>query len=256
MNGCPIGLELGRRLLAARPDVLFCFSEFGLRHEGTPDDHRGFAGWHGDARSWDQILGPSIRFSSIAALTPGRDDFAVHVGNLYSALLDGIYVNVQTLLVRREEAGAALRFAEDVATFEDWECSARLARAGQAAFMDCETAWQWGHDRPRLTDANELKRATARLTMIHRVWASDPTFRASHELRIKDLVAKLELTRAKGLLREGRCAEAREALEQIGNAPQAYQLLARLPGFMTRPLVAGWTGARRAVRARQAIGAQ
>ena len=57
-------------------------------------------------------------------------------------------------MVNREVAGDALWFAEDLITYEDLECHARLARVGPAAYLDCETAYQWSHPGPRITDAN------------------------------------------------------------------------------------------------------
>ncbi len=191
-------LLLGRRLLAARPDILFCFSDFGLRHPGCPDQHGGLARWHCDPRPWGEILGPGVRYSELALLPGGRDDLWVHVGDLYSQLLEAGYVAVQTMLVRREEAGDALRFAEDLPTYEDWECAARLARAGCAAYLDCETAWQWGHEGPRLTDADQFRRATARIAIIERIWASDSDCLAREGERVRKVVQNLQLIRADG----------------------------------------------------------
>src|SRR5207245_579340 len=68
---------------------------------------------------------------------------------------------------------------EDLPLYEDWECFARLARAGPVAFLDCETAWNHGHLDRRLTDADTLAQARARLTMIRRVWAADAAFLAA-----------------------------------------------------------------------------
>src|SRR4029077_8285750 len=107
--------------------------------------------WHHDSRSWDSILGPGVPYSGIAPLPEGRANFRVHFGNLYLPEMERDYVPTFTLMVRREQAADALRFAEDVVTFEDWECIARLARAGTAAYLDCETAYQYGHGGARLT---------------------------------------------------------------------------------------------------------
>src|SRR5262245_27907876 len=75
-------LALQRAFMQARPDVLFCFSDLGLRDEDGTETHHGLLGWHQDPRSWEEILGPGVIFSSIAALPPGRQDFKVHIGNL------------------------------------------------------------------------------------------------------------------------------------------------------------------------------
>jgi glycosyltransferase involved in cell wall biosynthesis len=50
-------LVLGRRLLGARPDVVFCFSDFGLRAANCPDRHDGLARWSHGGKPWSDILG-------------------------------------------------------------------------------------------------------------------------------------------------------------------------------------------------------
>lgn len=240
-------LLLGRRLLAARPDVLFCFSDLGLRHAGLPDQGGGLVGWHSDRRSWDEILAPGVWYSGIAELPPGRPDFRVHVGSLYVPLLHGPYVAVQTLLVRREGAGSGFRFAEDLPTYEDWECVARLARAGNGAYLDAVTAWQWGHDAPRVTDANELQRAMARARMIERVWGSDGEYLARDGDRVARVLREQRLLQAKWLLRHGRGREARAALQLVHQAPASYRLLASMPGWLTKEVLAWRLALRRAI---------
>jgi hypothetical protein len=230
----PDRLLLGRRLLEARPDVLFCCSDFGLRDAERPDRHHGLAGWHDHLRPWDEILGPGVRYSEIAPLPPGRADFRVHVGSLYDPLLEGGYVAAQTLLVRREEAGDALHFGEDLPTFEDQECAARLARAGRVAYLDCETAWQWGHHLPRLTHADAFQTATARLTIVERIWAKDPAFLAHSELRVSEVLRRNHIIRAKWFIRRGRNAEARAELRRAGGGPMAHRLMAAMPDLVTR----------------------
>src|SRR5207302_2632362 len=112
------------------------------------------ARWHNDYRPWDDILAPGLWYSSVATLPEKRADFRVHVGSMYLAEMLSDYVATSTCIVRRVEAGDALRFATDVPVSEDKECFARLAGAGPAAYLDCETSWQWGHGGPRITDAN------------------------------------------------------------------------------------------------------
>jgi hypothetical protein len=237
-------LVLGRRLLAARSDVLFCFSDFGLREAGLPEQHHGLAGWHPGAPPWCQMLGRGVRYSTMASLPDGRDDFSVHIGWFYSPLLEWGIVAPQTLLVRRDQAGESLKFPEDVPTSEDWECSARIGRVGRGAFMDCETAWQWGHNAPRLTDTDAFRRATARLAIVERVWAADRAFSEGNRERVRQAIRKQRLIRARWLLRRGLNAEARTELALAGDSPVSYRCLAALPGCVTR----GLFGARAMVR--------
>lgn len=243
----PDRLVLGRRLLEKRPDILFCFSDFGLRQEGQPDGHGGLAGWHHDPRSWDDILGRGVPYSTIAELPPNRADFLVHVGDLYPNALERSYVAVQTMLVRRDQAGPALRFAEDV-TYEDWECAGRLARVGKAAYLSCETALQWGHNLPRVSDGDAFAKAHAQLTIIDRIWASDPEFNARHPGRVQRRVQQLELICARSMLRRGRNADARAAFRRAGAGLSVEGLLAMMPTRVTRDLFAAAALVRRVLR--------
>jgi glycosyltransferase involved in cell wall biosynthesis len=234
-------LLLTRRVLAARPDVLFCFTDFAA-HRAAGESRRHLARWHRDPRGWDEILGPGVPFSALAPLPDGRADFAVHVGDLYPPLLRGAYVPCNTALVRRDRAGDDFRFAEDLPTYEDWECFARLARRGPAAYLDCETAWQWAHGGPRLTDADRFVRATTRLTMVERVWGADPAFRERHREAYEGVVREQRLARARWWIQEGRTGEARRELALVSGAPAAHRLAAALPGPLARRLV--WARAR------------
>jgi hypothetical protein len=55
-------------LLARRPDVLFCFSNFCSKVDSGEVTHNFLAQWHHDPRGWDDILGPGVPYSSIAQL--------------------------------------------------------------------------------------------------------------------------------------------------------------------------------------------
>jgi glycosyltransferase involved in cell wall biosynthesis len=232
----PDRLSLTRRVLEARPDVLFCFTDLAA-HRAEGESRRHLATWHRDPRRWDEILGPGVPFSALGPLPPGRADFLVHVGDLYPSLLRSPYVPCQTALVRRDRAGEHLRFAEDLPTYEDWECFARLARHGKAAYLDCETAWQWSHRGPRLTDADRFVRATTRLTLVERVWGADADFLAGHREQYDRIVQDQRLIRARWWIQEGRTAEARRELAQVRQAPASHRLAAALPGPVARGLV-------------------
>jgi hypothetical protein len=225
----PGGLALRRAVMAARPDVLFCFSDFAVRDRENVEHRRYLPNWHHDERPWEQILGSSFPFSSVAEI-PGDRDFRVYAGNLYLAELKANYVFTSTLVARREAAGEALRFAEDLPTYEDWVCFGRLARAGTAAYLDCETAWQHGHAGPRLTGTDALRTASARLGVLAAVWGNDRQFLERHGTEYESVLAGCRTARAKALIGEGRTAEARRELRAAGSAPWTYRLAASLPG--------------------------
>jgi glycosyltransferase involved in cell wall biosynthesis len=239
----PNKLVLQRALFAACPDVLFCFTDFCLRL-GDKEEHHYLEEWHHDTRSWDEILAPGTQFSALASLPPDTADFRVHVGDIYRGEMLRDYIATFTMAARRVAAGAALRFAEDVPTYEDWECFARLAGAGQAAYLDCETAWNHGHAGPRLTDADAFAAASARLTILERVWGRDEKFLANDGADYRRRRREFHQLRARWLLCRGRTREAREDLQQAGAGPLTDRVLAALPG----PVVRGLFGLRRLVR--------
>jgi len=237
----PGKVRLQRAVLERRPDVHFCFSNFGVR-QGAEEMPHYLVHWHRDPRGWDDILGPGVPFSALAPLPDGQADFRVHVGSMYLPEMQAPYIFTGTVIVDRDKAGEALRFDEDLPTYEDLTCFARLTKAGPAAYLDCMTAWQWGHAGARLTDGNTYVEATTSLKILGRFWGADAEFVAAHGEAYNRKVASEHRKLAQWLLVRGRTAEAREHLRRAGAVPLAYRLLAHLPGFVT----AGLLGVRRA----------
>jgi glycosyltransferase involved in cell wall biosynthesis len=225
----PDKLALQRAFMRARPDVLFCFTDLGLKDGNGNESHYGLLGWHQDSRSWDEILGPPELYSSFAPLPPGRKDFNVHIGSLYETMLRINYVPTQTAVTRRERAGDALRFGEDIAIHEDHECFIRLSKIGKAAYFDCETAWQCDHDGPRLTQVDSLYNATCRIKMLERTFGADEQFLARLGDRYKARIRTEYLTRARYMIRNGWRKEARKELRLAGGGTLPLRLLASLP---------------------------
>ncbi len=233
----PGKLELQRNLMQARPDILFCFSDFAVRSGDGREHHHYLARWHNDLRSWDEILGPGVLYSSIAPLPSGIDDFKFHVGDLYLLELKANYIFTGTLLVRRREARGTMHFGEGLPTYEDWECFGRLARKGPAAYLDCETAWQVSHGGYRLTDADVATSAATRITLMERVWGADPEFLNKHGDVYRQTMAEQRLLKIRGLISQGRTKEARSELRLADSAPFSYRSLSVLPGRFIRSLI-------------------
>jgi len=233
----PGKLALQRKLMAARPDVLFCFSDISIttKRGGIVRNYLRF--WHNDQRGWDEILSPGIPFSSIVGLPKTHQDFMVHTGRLYASLAKAIYVVTSTTVARRVEAGDALRYEEDLPMYEDWLCFARLARKGHGAYLDLETAWQHAHSGPRLTDADSLIQAVTRLTILERLWGKDPEYMAAHDEEYREVVRDQLLIKASSLISLGRTEDARQTLQQVTHPPIHFTLLAALPGFLARELL-------------------
>lgn len=230
----PDKLALQRAVLERCSEVVFTFSDLYGRNE-RGDEPRFLQTWHRDARSWDDILGPGRPFSDLAQLPSDRADFRVHVGSLYLAEMRSHYVATSTLMVHRVRAGAAFRFAEDLPVSEDKECFARLAGSGPAAYLDCETTYQWEHPGPRITDDNNgYTLSSARLRIMERVWGRDTAFLDHHRDTYEAVRREQYLMRARWLLVRGRAVEARADLAQIASVPWSYRLLALLPGTIVR----------------------
>lgn len=244
----PGKLPLQRALMDAHPEIAYCFGDFRVRDAEGRVHPRFLQQWHDDPRPWDEILGPGAAYSTLAGKRPATGDFHVHTGSLYADLMERPYVATFTALFRRDLPGGVPRFPEDLPTFEDWEFFGLLARRGNGAYLDRETAVQHGHDGPRLTRAPELTQAEARLTVLARVWGADRDFQLREGSRYAKLVTSLErrrdLARAKSLLRAGRRREARAAFAALGGCPRKLRPLLLLPG----PALRGLARADRLVR--------
>ena len=234
-------LQLQRAVMEQRPDLVFCFSDF----DGQLDDGVRVAGgldfWLAefahDSQPWDQMLANAVPFSRFGRLPQGREDFPVHVGDLYCAQMESNHVGLFTLLVRRDLAGDSFRFPEDITWGEDWECSARLARMGPCAYLGCATAIQRAHAGPRLTTVDRGIKAGILLSVLERVWGSDAAFLEAHGDRYRQVSSRTRLIKARALIVQGRTKEARREIELAGRAPFSYRALAALPGAMARGLL-------------------
>src|SRR5262249_15362156 len=132
-------LQLQRQVMACRPDVMFCFSNFGGLLGNGIRVGNALGSWLAEfggpvSPPWAESLGRGFFFSQLGVLPADRPDFRVHIGNLYPAELRFNHVAAFTVLARRSAAGGLLRFPEDISWGEDWECFARLARVGPVAF--------------------------------------------------------------------------------------------------------------------------
>jgi hypothetical protein len=223
-------------LMTNRPDILFCFSNLAGRTRDGETVHDFWSRWRGDKRGWNEILGPGEWYSSVASLPEGYSDFKFHAGHLYLAELATNFISTITLMVRRSLAGDALHFGEGLPTFEDWECFGHLTRRGPGAYLDCETACQISHTGPRLTGHSAAVSAEARMTIMKRVWGSDPEFMKEHEDLYRRTFNQQRLIKIRDLIAQGRAREARAELRLAESAPQHYKVLSRIPGALLRGL--------------------
>ncbi|GIX04738.1 MAG: hypothetical protein KatS3mg114_0607 [Planctomycetaceae bacterium] len=243
----PDKLELMRTTMQQLPHVLFCFSEFRVQDTSGGVFPRYLRQWHRDTRPWDEILGRGIWYSSLAPLPAGREDFRIHVGDLYLQEMRSHYVATTTLVVRRREAGSALFFDTRLPICEDKACFGRLARQGLAAYLDTETSIQWGHDGPRLTDLHGRAEIwlSAYLQLLEEIWGSDTEFLARHGRQWQQTRQQLLLRRARWYLRQGKTRAAWRDLCCVEQATWQEKALARLPQEIVEPLLAAFRWCRR-----------
>jgi glycosyltransferase involved in cell wall biosynthesis len=229
----PGKVAVQRAFMAARPDILVSFNDFA-RDFGGRRNPSTLACWNADQNGWKDIMGTPVKYSSITSLPAGISDFDVYFGDVYRVEMHASYLSVCTMMVRRLQVRDALRFAEGVATWEDWECFGRLARLGTIAHLDYVGRLQHAHTGPRVTDAGWVDRAESRLVILRNVWGSDPEFLAKHGEEYRALVHQQHLLKVRSLITAGRLREARETISQLNQVPLQYKLASRLPkSFIT-----------------------
>jgi glycosyltransferase involved in cell wall biosynthesis len=242
----PDKMELQRKVMERFPEVVYCFGNVRCRLPNGDILHDILSLWRTDPNvgcsdsptHLREILGPGVPFSSIAALPKGCADFNIHIGDLYPALMEVLYVSSNAAMVRKELGGASFRNAEDLRLMEDWVCFAELSKIGPAAYLDCEAYVQTVHAGPRLTGVGNLAQATGRIAILQRVWGADEQFLMTHSARYKSLLAFQHLRRAILLIEKGQLNEAKEDL-QVADGPLAYRLLASLPSGLVKIILGG-----------------
>jgi glycosyltransferase involved in cell wall biosynthesis len=213
----PDKIALQRAFLEARPDVLFCCSDFGVRLEDGSEILSYLERWLHQPVDFADAIGPPVRYSTVAPLPRDRPDFDVFVGSIYHEEMLHNFVTAFTVMVRRER-GAALHFAEDLPTAEEWPAFGRLAKDGDCALFATETAWQHGHSGPRLTQQYRYILAEAWLKTLDRIWGQDQKFLDTHAKEYQRTRSMANLMRATSLARHGELRGAAHALRLAGFA--------------------------------------
>jgi hypothetical protein len=204
----PDKLDLQRAFLEARPDVLFVFTDFGVRREDGTEHPHFLHHWLIPPRPLTEIFDSWAPYSSLVPLPDGRADFSVHIGSIYAEEMNNNMVAAFTFLGRREELAEALHFAEDLPICEDWHAFGNIAKLGSAAYFDTDTAWQNGHSGPRVTSRSQHLLASGWLTTLERIWGKDEDFLATHGRAYKQARARAHLLRARSVLRRGHVGQA------------------------------------------------
>jgi Glycosyl transferase family 2 len=216
----PDKIELQRAFLEARPEAVYCCSDFAIKLEDGGERHNWLNLWLDRARPLAKLFGPGRPYSSFAMLPAGRTDFAVFYGDMYRVQLRRGFIAAFTLMVRKEAAGD-LHFATDLVTAEEWPAFGALTACGPGALFDLETARQHGHEGPRLTQASLSTWADAWLAGLVRVWGSDPEFLAVHGDEYRAAVDEIRLIRAVAAARGGEPGQWRQAMRLAAGKPRS-----------------------------------
>jgi glycosyltransferase involved in cell wall biosynthesis len=235
----PGKLAIQRTFMEACPEVLFSFTNFAVTFKNGGEAHNFLINWHKDSRPWDKILGTGKSFAKIGRLPKGITDFSCYIGDLYPSLVRISYCNTDTVVVRREMAGQALHFAENLKWGEDWYCYSKLAQKGPAAYLDFESAWQHGHEGVRLTDTDMLNGIVTRIAIMERIWGADSEYQKKYGQIYKQLLDEQRLKKINELVALGRTFEARADLQLVDSAPLSYRILLALPSGLVRMLLSG-----------------
>ena len=229
-----------RSVMDARPELLFCYTNFATRFPDGTIRHFALESHLERELDWQEIMGPSRQLSDFMQIPGGVSDCLCFEGeHLYRSQCVSSYVSVDTLIVRREQAGMNLHFAEDTSTAEEWECGARLARAGKSAYLHCETALVNHHNAPQLTDLDVMELAAARIKIMRRVWGDDPEFLRTEGDFYRQRLREEQLLRIGRLLLRGNSRQAKLELSEITHPPLTYAMLSLLPGGLTKGLLDG-----------------
>ena len=230
-------LALQRQVLSLHKEILFCFSNFGIIGEDGRECRFALNTWSHDLRDWEEILGPAIPISRLGVQTSDGLDVNTHRGSIYLAEMSANYINVNTLLVRRSSKTREARFAEDLPTYEDWEYFGQISRGGECIYLDMETAWQYGHAGPRLTDANRLVCAQVRIKSLERLWGGDLEFVKQYDDVYRRVLEEQRHIVLRGLIARGEMESAREVMRSMSAVPLSLRLLVLLPGVLIRGLL-------------------
>ncbi len=227
-----------RAIMAARSDLLFCFTNFRTRFSDGTTRHFSLESQHSRDLDWEEIVGPARKLSSFMALPPGVDDYTCHeTENLYRSLCGTSYMSADTMIVRKQEAGAALWFADDTKVAEELECGARLAIAGKGLYVHYESTLVHHHQGDQLVDHSWFDMADSRITVMQRIWGKDHSFLQNHGHYYRQQLRADRMVRVGGYLVQGKTREARQEIALTHDVPHSYRLLAQLPGGITKGLL-------------------
>jgi len=231
-------MELQRSFMINNPDVVYSFGDIAVRfRDGTTGHFYVTRKWNHKLIDWASMCGEPRRFSSLANLTCGMDDFDVYIGDFYPFLMRYALCSPCTAIIRKASLNDTIVFAEDLPIYEDWEFFGRLARVGNGAYFARELIWNHVDGGARLTGADFVTKCRTRIDMLARVWGMDGAFLARHRDLFEKENRRQHVRLVKALLSGGEMQAARRVLEITKDPPWSLYILARLPRPALRTII-------------------
>ena len=180
-------LSVQLAMFEACPSVGLVFSDFEIETPGSGSVPHGASIW----------AGRTLTFPAMKRLTLARpegeswpsDSLECWVGAMYQQLLDELPILTSSVIIRRSALADRTWYSERVATFEDWEFFAQVARNADVGYITAATTVNVGHADPgRLSKCSALERAQSYQALIERVWLADPAFVGAHGVAARSRV--------------------------------------------------------------------
>ncbi len=225
----PGKLRMQRDLMDRRRDLVFCCSDLATRYMDGKEEERTNCRHYGTRYFGEKLLGPGIPLSNILPRKNKYDGIVVHIGDIYLPLLNHIFVQSNTVMIRRGFLGDDTRFPEDLMYHEDWEFYSRLSKKGPVAYIDCDTARQYFHDGPQLDNMSMVNIYKIRIKVLDRVWGTDRQFLNEHGNRFRKRLREQRLLLVEELFDKGMLKELKEELRKTENPPLKYLILRFMP---------------------------
>jgi GT2 family glycosyltransferase len=199
-------LDIQLAIFRNHPEVGLVFSDFIVeRPEGAPVDG-GAALWSGRDIDFPEMNRYELKSSTgMKGHAWPSASVEYFVGPMYRQLLDELPILTSSVVVRRTALDSTTWYKERVALFEDWEFFARVARRSAVGYVAAPTTVNVGHRDPgRVSKCTTLERDESYLTLLERVWMSDPEFVSQHSDAVRSAHGRALLAVCREALLSGR----------------------------------------------------
>lgn len=228
----PNKLHYQRTVMQARPDVTLCFTNFSSQYKNGTKDHNCLLNWGQREQRWNHIFDECVPFASLLPQANEQADFEVFIGNIYLRQMFDDYVLPSTQIIRKCPATANVTFPSDLRFCESWAFSSKMAKTGNAAYLNIDTSIQHDHGGPRLTGVDMIEQITSRIKVLEREWGSNTEVLQKHGSAFRERLDQERLFLIRELIARSNASQARSELSRLnGPKPVLYKALSYLPDF-------------------------